>query len=126
MKRPIDIDFDTIREYMVAMEAYVEYLESKKEPLDVIYYQGALVEDDEYCFDAHVLLKNGNIWEGTMSVEFKDKKKDLTEHWDNEMYFRNVVFEDEYVLRQLSKSLNHSGQAMFIDFLEELEDKGWF
>ena len=34
MKRPIDKDFDTIREYMVAMEAYVKFLEGEVDGID--------------------------------------------------------------------------------------------
>jgi hypothetical protein len=40
MKRPIDKDFDTIRDYMIEMEAYVKFLEEKvnvvEEKLEVV------------------------------------------------------------------------------------------
>tara|TARA_R110000850_G_scaffold275955_1_gene416422 strand:+ start:11865 stop:12011 length:147 start_codon:yes stop_codon:yes gene_type:complete len=34
MKKPIDKDFDSIRDYMIEMEAYVKFLEEKVNDLE--------------------------------------------------------------------------------------------
>ena len=107
-----------------------DVLEPKKVEIDPTDYLGCVSEDDDFCFDAHVLLKDGAVWEDTIYLKVTDKRtKPFTDdHWDNSAFLQGVLDGEQYnltVLKNESKmsrdSINH-----LKEFLKVLKGKGWF
>jgi hypothetical protein len=48
MKKPIDKDFDTIRDYMIEMEAYVKFLEEKVNELENQIWEKEIFEREKW------------------------------------------------------------------------------
>jgi hypothetical protein len=138
MKKPIDKDFDNIRDYMIEMEAYVKFLEETVndveekvnelsvnvkviEPLDITYFKGAVVEDDESCFQATMNVEGGRAY--GFSVTYTDKRIALNyqkvEIWDDPVFF-NMTLQGHKV-----DVLSLWGNYLFRDFLKELARLGW-
>jgi hypothetical protein len=134
MKRPIDTDYSSIRDYMIAMESYMDFLEKSSlldnfEPVDIVYFSGAVVETDEACFEASVHEKDGEKF--GFSVEYTDKRapRDTweNEYWDNENFFNGILERNADSLGSLRESkLSAHTHAVLVGFLEELKGLGWF
>jgi hypothetical protein len=48
MKKPIDKDFDNIRDYMIAVEAYVKFLEEKVNELEYQIWEKEIFEREKW------------------------------------------------------------------------------
>tara|TARA_R110002096_G_scaffold176425_2_gene352643 strand:- start:356 stop:517 length:162 start_codon:yes stop_codon:yes gene_type:complete len=48
MKKPIDKDFDSIRDYMIAVEAYVKFLEEKVNELEYQIWEKEIFEREKW------------------------------------------------------------------------------
>ena len=81
--------------------------ENKQEPLDIIFYDGAVYEDDYYCIEASRDKEYKSI-----SVEIYDKNTGKKEYIDNEDYIKGVIngnnvdFMNEELLRNFLINLN--------------------
>jgi len=81
--------------------------ENKQEPLDIIFYDGAVYEDDDYCIEASRDKEYNSI-----SVEIYDKNTGKKEYIDNEDYIKGVIkgdtvdFMNEELLRNFLINLN--------------------
>ena len=81
--------------------------ENKQEPLDIIFYDGAVYEDDDYCIEATRHKGFHGIY-----VEVKDKNTGEKEYIDNEDYLKYVIkgdtvdFMNEELLRNFLINLN--------------------
>ena len=81
--------------------------ENKQEPLDIIFYDGAVYEDDYYCIEAYRDKEYKSI-----SVEIYDKNTGKKEYIDNEDYIKGVIngnnvdFMNEELLRNFLINLN--------------------
>ena len=137
MKRPIDKDFDTIREYMVAMEAYVKFLEGEVDGIDdkitiePIYFKGAIVEDEQASFEAVVLTEGDTILNDTLTITYTDKRmeraKQKEQYWDNSGFFNGLLEgDDESELSLAGDKLSPKTYRMLIDFLKLLKGLGCF
>jgi hypothetical protein len=129
MKKPIDRNFDSIRDYMIAMEAYVRYLEGESEevePVDIIYFKGALVEDDEASFEATINVEDDSQY--GFSIRYTDKRTPKkVKYWDNDRFFNGLLESDEISLASLEENeLSIRSHNMLIGFLKELKGLGWF
>lgn len=129
MKKPIDTDYTSIRDYMIAMESYVRYLEGKPnyvEPVDIVYFSGAVVETDEACFEATINTEDGRQY--GFGITYTDKREaKKVEYWDNDVFFNGVLERNADSLGSLRKSkLSPHTHAVLVGFLEELKGLGWF
>ena len=81
--------------------------ENKQEPLDIIFYDGAVYEDDDYCIEAHRNKESKWIY-----LEIYDKNTGKKEYIDNEDYIKGVIngnnvdFMNEELLRNFLINLN--------------------
>lgn len=81
--------------------------ENKQEPLDIIFYDGAVYENDYYCIEA-----SRNKEYNSISVEVTYKNTGKKEYIDNEEYLKYVIkgdkvdFMDEKLLRNFLINLN--------------------
>ena len=81
--------------------------ESKQEPLDIIFYDGAVYEDDNYCIEASRDKEYNSI-----SVEVLDKNTNTKEYIDSQEYIKGVIkgdtvdFMNEELLRNFLINLN--------------------
>jgi hypothetical protein len=81
--------------------------ENKQEPLDIIFYDGAVYEDDDYCIEAYRDKEYNSI-----SIEVKDKNTGKKEYIDNEDYLKYVIkgdtvdFMNEDLFRNFLITLN--------------------
>ena len=60
--------------------------ENKQEPLDIIFYDGAVYEDNDYCIEASRDKEYNSI-----SIEVYDKNTNTKEYIDNEDYLKYVI-----------------------------------
>ena len=78
-----------------------------QEPLDIIFYDGAVYENDDYCIEAS--RDKEYKW---ISVEIYDKNTGKKEYVDNEDYLKDVIkgeavdFMDGELLRNFLINLN--------------------
>ena len=107
-----------------------DLLEPKKVEIDPTDYLGCASEDDDFSFDAHVLLKDGAVWEDTISLEVTDKRTKpwVDEHWDNSGFLQGVLDGDQYSLNTLRNDSKMSRESIehLVEFLKILKGKGWF
>lgn len=81
--------------------------ENKQEPLDIIFYDGAVYEDDDYCIEAS--RDKECKW---IDIEVLNKNTGKKEYIDNEEYLKYVIkgdkvdFMDEKLLRNFLINLN--------------------
>lgn len=132
MKKPIDKNYDTIRDYMIAMEAYVRFLEGEPEyvePLDIIYFKGAIVEDDESCFEATINTEDDSQY--GFSITYTDKRmvkeRRKEKYWNNELFFNGLLESNSFSLASLEENkLSIRSHNMLVEFLKELKGLEWF
>jgi len=96
------------------------------EEIDPIYYLGAVLENEAYCFDANVLVEDGEFLRDTFSVRFKDKKAQIEEFWDNVLFFNGLLNDDAISWAGLEEAVVVGHRAYFMEFLRELKGKEWF
>ena len=60
--------------------------ENKQEPLDIIFYDGAVYEDDDYCIEATRHKGFHGIY-----LEIDNKNTGKKEYVDNEDYLKDVI-----------------------------------
>ena len=81
--------------------------ENKIAPLDIIFYDSAVYEDNDYCIEAYRDKKYKSI-----SIEVKDKNTGKKEYIDTQEYIKEVIngevvcFMNEKLLRNFLITLN--------------------
>jgi len=60
--------------------------ENKQEPLDIIFYDGAVYEDDNYCIEASRDKEYKSI-----DIEVLDKNTNTKEYIDSQEYIKDVI-----------------------------------
>jgi len=82
--------------------------ENKQEPLDIIFYDGAVYEDNDYCIEASRDKESLKY----INIEVLDKKTNTKEYIDNEYYLKDVIngeivdFMNEELFRNFLINLN--------------------
>ncbi len=101
----------------------------EEEDFELNFYQGAVHEDDKYCWEATRLYKTDleSSFYDDIDIKFTDKrvKPWKEEHWDSNQWFKEVMNNDSEALEELSKDLCSSGVKTFRLFLNKLEEEGW-
>ena len=98
-----------------------KHQKEEEEKFDFIAYEGVVVEDSDFCFDATQLIGSDN----SLSIEVINKTKEpfQTDFWDNKTFFEGVLEEDKESLGEL-KMLGKS-KKMFIELLKHLKTLNW-
>lgn len=101
---------------------------------DVTHFQGAVYEDDEYCFEATKTYRNfeGNEeYDDSLNIEIIFKSRAIPmnewfkENWDNNGLFRGILENDPSSLDILSSNLSPEGVKTFKAFLVYLREINW-
>jgi intein/homing endonuclease len=107
-----------------------DLLEPKKVEIDPTNYLGCASEDDDFAFDAHVLLKDGAVLEDTIYLKVTDKRTEpwVDEHWDNSGFLQDTLDGDLDILTDLKNESKMSRESIehLREFLKILKGKGWF
>lgn len=102
-------------------------LPTRKE-LEIIYFEGCVLETDEYCWEVNKLRKNedGDFYDG-VDIKFTDKTQYplKTDHWDGTEWLLSVL-EGEYSATLGAKEeMSETGIRDFKILLQKLKDKNW-
>jgi hypothetical protein len=89
--------------------------------LDITEYEGCEYDDDEYTFDASIIKGLSNI----LTIEIKEKRTGKKSYFDNETWIKSVLYSHPESIESARDYLTISGLNTFIQFLRQLEDKGW-
>ena len=106
-------------------EAIKEHIE-----LDPTHYEGYVIENSDFCFEATRIFKDdGTLYDDNCSIECTDKRssdrKDWeTEHWDNNEWLRGVLKNNPKSMTELG-FMGNENVLFFQAFLQYLTDKGW-
>ena len=111
---------------------YVKEDTSVKESieLDPTHFEGCVVENDEFCFEANRILRdNGTPYPG-VDIKFTDKRfenrKDWkVENWDNTSWIKGVLNDNPESLEQLPADMDTRDIHFFQAFLQHLQTEGW-
>ena len=89
--------------------------------LELTEYEGCEYDDDEYTFDASIIKGLSNI----LTVEIKEKRTGKKSYFDNETWMQGVLHGHPECSASAREYFTVSGLNTFIQFLRQLEDKGW-
>ncbi len=94
--------------------------------LDPIKFDGIVVENDKFCFEATRTRKDSYSYYDDISIKFTDKRVKLfkEEHWDNNIWMRRVLKNDSDSLKELP--IEDSKDIKFLQaFLQHLKNEEW-
>jgi hypothetical protein len=110
---------------------YVAENEQPKQELviniDPVHFEGAVIESDNYCFEATRLKREDGNFYKEIDIKFTDKRGEdpwSEEHWDSNDWFRDIHTGDPESLEHI----NHicpQGVAEFRAFLKYLVEINW-
>jgi len=94
--------------------------------LDPTEFEGIVVEDDCFCFEATRIRKDGGGFYDDISIEFTDKrvKPFKEDHWDSTAWLKGILENDPDSLRGLP-DIGSEGIRFLQAFLQYLTDKDW-
>jgi hypothetical protein len=101
---------------------------------DVTHFQGAVYEDDEYCFEASKIYRNfeGNEkYDDSLDIEVTFKSRGIPmnewekEYWDHLGFFKGILENNPESLDTLSQNLTPEGVKTFKAFLVYLKGINW-
>lgn len=98
------------------------------EELDPTHFEGYVVENDDYAFEAtRIFRDNGTPYNG-VDIEVttkKGEKKDWTvDHWDNDTWMKGILENDEEAWEGLPE-MSQDNILFLQAFLQFLKDKNW-
>lgn len=110
-----------------------EDLLSKKEHIELnpTHFEGYVVENDEFCFEAHRLFQDdGTPYTNCVSIEctdkrFEDQKDWKVEYWDNTEWMRGILQNEIESWVDLPDMGKNENIEFLQAFLQYLTDKGW-
>jgi len=95
--------------------------------LDPTHFEGYVVEDDDFCFEAHRIFRDdGTPYENCVSIEYTDKRfpDRKVDHWDNTLWMKGILNNNPYSFFELP-DMGLEGVRFFQAFLQYLTDKKW-
>lgn len=97
------------------------YVPEISSQLELIEYGGCEYEDEEYSFDATIL----NNDEDSLSIEIIEKRTGKKSYFDNVQWLKSVLYSHPECIESARDYFTVSGLNTFIQFLRQLEHKGW-
>jgi hypothetical protein len=95
---------------------------------EIIWTKCGLIENDEYVFEACVLTDDEFDSPDMLSITYTDKRvwgaNREKDWWDNDVFLKGLLDEDEYSWAQLSE-ISLSTKKDLLWFLKELRNVGW-
>jgi len=95
---------------------------------EIIWTKSALIENDEYVFEATVHSDEDFVGYDMLSIGYTDKRVSFGERkedwWDNDVFLKGLLDEDEYSWAQVS-GLSSNTKKDLLWFLRQLSFQGW-
>ena len=110
---------------------YVKEDTKKHIELDPTHFDGCVVENGDFCFEATRIFKDdGTPYDDCVTIECTDKipsdRKDWrVEHWDNNEWLRGVLKNNPESMKELPAYMGSTNIWFLQEFLQYLTDKGW-
>lgn len=109
-------------------------------PDNATHFEGCVYETNKYYWKAtkiykayyHVDDMENSFYIDSVSIKFTNKNINKSEYWDNSLWFRSILNNDEgndshvYNDSHLYEVMDSEGVETFREFLKYLESKGWF
>jgi hypothetical protein len=89
--------------------------------LELVEYGGCTCDDEEYSYDATIL----NNREDSLSIEIIEKRTGKKSYFDNVTWMQGILHGHPECSASARDYFTVSGLNTFIQFLRQLEDKGW-
>jgi hypothetical protein len=114
-----------VKESLVSVEALI--LHEDKLP-DIVWVKTALIENDEYVFEATVHCDEEFNGSDMLTINYTDKRvrKDFREDewWDNELFLKGLLEENRESWAEVS-GLSSNTKRDLLWFLKQLSFQGW-
>jgi hypothetical protein len=109
----------------------LDHLEA--EEMDLTFSEECTYETDKYCFVASRIRRDGGgEFYPDIDIEFTDKRSGdrdtwKEEHWDNNNWFRGILYGNSDSIESLDKEteLCPQGKRQLKGFLNRLVEEGW-
>ncbi len=94
--------------------------------LDPTEFEGIVVEDDKFCFEATRIRKDGGGFYDDISIKFTDKrvKPCKEEYWDSTAWLKGILDNDSDS-HSVLPDIGSEGIRFLQAFLQLLTDKDW-
>jgi hypothetical protein len=99
--------------------------------IDPTHFEGCVVENGDFCFEAHrIVKKDGTFYDDGVGIECTDKRfanrKDWKkEYWDNNNWMRGILKHNPESWADLPDMGKSENMDLLLAFLQHLTDKGW-
>jgi hypothetical protein len=109
---------------------YVKESTDEKEPieLDPTQFEGLVVEDGDFCFEATRIFKDdGTPYSDCVSIKCTDKREKpwKEDDWDHTGWMRGVLKNNPESLEELPADMGKESIRFLQAFLQLLTDKEW-
>jgi len=103
-----------------------EHIAQKPIELDPTEFEGIVVEDDKFCFEATRILRDYGGYYDDINIKFTDKriKPWKEENWDNNIWMKGVLNNEPVSFEELP-DMGSDGIRFLQAFLQLLTDKDW-
>ena len=93
--------------------------------LDPIKFEGVVVEDNNFCFEATRILRDSGDPYDDIDIKFTDKRIEpfKEEHWDSNSWMRGILDNNPDSLKELPDI--GEGTKLLQAFLQYLKDEEW-
>jgi len=106
---------------------YVREDQIEKNPieLDPVKFEGIVVEDETFCFEATRILRDSGDPYDDIDIKFTDKRIEpfKEEHWDSNSWMKGVLDNNPDSLKELPDI--GEGTKFLKAFLQYLKDEEW-
>jgi hypothetical protein len=94
--------------------------------LDPTEFEGIVVEDDKFCFEATRIRRSSGGYYDDIDIEFTDKrvKPWKEEHWDSTAWLKGILDNNPDSHKGLP-DIGSEGIRFLQAFLQHLTDKDW-
>jgi hypothetical protein len=94
--------------------------------LDPTKFEGIVVEDDKFCFEATRILRDSGDPYDDINIKFTDKtiKPFKEDYWDGKSWMKGILNNNPDSLKELP-NIGSDGIRFFQAFLQHLTDEEW-
>lgn len=94
--------------------------------LDPTEFEGVVVENKDFCFEATRIRKDGGGFYDDIDIEFIDKrvKPWKEEHWDSNSWMKGILDNNPDSFKELP-DIGSEGIRFLQAFLQHLKDEEW-
>ena len=103
-----------------------DQIEKNSIELDPVKFEGIVVEDEKFCFEATRILRDSGGYYDDIHIKFTDKrvKPWKEDHWDGNIWMKGVLNNEPVSFEELP-DMGSDGIRFLQAFLQYLTDKKW-